>query len=107
MADARVVADAVFDRLIKAIDDACAGKDYRVALRAAESEGLRMTDTSRLTVLQIEYRGQLGQSVLELKFRSFNQSQAFSIMRGLNWFSLTLMDAKKRVIRAHTDEFKD
>lgn len=99
-------ADAVFDQLKAAIDSACAAKDYQIALDAAKAASLEQSDVSRGFSMRLEFHGAFAGGTVTLEFRSYDQSQAFSIRPDMNRFVLRLV-VDGQQLRLHRNEFED
>lgn len=99
-------ADIVFDQLKAALDRACAIKDYQIALDAATAAGLQRNDVSRGFSMRLEFYGSFAGGAVTLEFRSFDQSQTFSIRPDMNRFALRLL-ADDQQLRHHANEFED
>lgn len=99
-------ADQVFAELKQAVDRACAAKDYGIAVEAAKALGFQKIDESKSFSLRLKFIGQFGDGTVILEFRSWDQSQAFSVRPDMNRFTLTLKTGEQ-VVREHRSEFED
>jgi hypothetical protein len=99
-------AEEVFEELKRAIDQACSAADYGLAVEKAKVLGLQKLDESKSFSLRHRYVRQFGGATVSLEFRSWDQSQAFSIRPDMNRFTLS-HGAEGKVLATYSNEYED